>query len=78
TAPNPVTNATYAATLARVLGRPGFLLAPRFALRLALGQLADELLLASLRVQPAAAQASGYRFRFPELEPALRRVLNRP
>ena len=78
TAPNPVTNATYAATLARVLGRPGFLVAPRFALRLALGELADELLLASLRVQPAAAQASGYTFRFPELEPALRHVLNRP
>ena len=78
TAPNPVTNATYAATLARVLGRPGFLVAPRFALRLALGQLADELLFASLRVQPAAAQASGYTFRFPELEPALRHLLNRP
>jgi hypothetical protein len=77
TAPNPVTNATYAATLARVLGRPGFLVAPRFALRLALGELADELLLASLRVQPAVALASGYRFRFPELEPALRHLLNR-
>ena len=78
TAPNPVTNATYAATLARVLGRPGFLVAPRFALRLALGELANELLLASLRVQPAVAQASGYTFKFPELEPALRHVLNRP
>jgi uncharacterized protein len=77
TAPNPVTNATYAATLARVLGRPGFLVAPRFALRLALGELADELLFASLRVQPAAAQASGYTFKFPDLEPALRHVLGR-
>jgi uncharacterized protein (TIGR01777 family) len=78
TAPNPVTNATYAATLARVLGRPSFLVAPRLALRLVLGELADELLFVSQRVQPAAAQASGYTFRFPELEPALRHVLNRP
>jgi uncharacterized protein len=78
TAPNPVTNAEHAATLARVLGRPGFLAAPAVALRLLLGELADELLLASLRVQPAAAQASGYAFRFPELEPALRHLLNRP
>jgi uncharacterized protein len=77
TAPNPVTNATYAATLARVLGRPGFLAAPRFALRLVLGELADELLFKSLRVQPAAAQASGYTFSFPELEPALRHLLGR-
>jgi uncharacterized protein (TIGR01777 family) len=77
TAPNPVTNATYAATLARVLGRPSFLAAPRFALRLALGELAEELLFVSQRVQPAAAQASGYTFRFPELEPALRHILNR-
>jgi uncharacterized protein (TIGR01777 family) len=78
TAPNPVTNATYAATLARVLGRPSFLSAPRFALRLLLGELAEELLFVSQRVRPAAAQASGYAFRFPDLEPALRHVLNRP
>jgi uncharacterized protein (TIGR01777 family) len=78
TAPNPVTNATYAATLARVLGRPSFLVAPRFGLRLVLGELAEELLFPSLRVQPAAAQASGYTFRFPDLEPALRHLLNRP
>ena len=78
TAPNPVTNAEHAATLARVLGRPSFLPAPRFALGLVLGELAAELLFTSLRVQPVAAQASGYTFRFPDLEPALRHVLNRP
>jgi uncharacterized protein (TIGR01777 family) len=78
TAPNPVTNAEYTATLARVLGRPGFLAVPHLALRLLIGELADELLFASLRVQPAAAQASGYAFRFPELEPALRHLLDRP
>ena len=42
------------------------------------GELAEELLFMSQRVQPAAAQASGYTFRFPDLEPALRHVLNRP
>jgi uncharacterized protein (TIGR01777 family) len=77
TAPHPVTNAEYAATLARVLGRPSFLIAPRFGLRLVLGELAEELLFPSLRVQPAAAQASGYNFGFPDLEPALRHVLGR-
>jgi uncharacterized protein len=78
TAPNPVTNAEYTAVLARVLGRPGFLAVPTPALRLGLGQLGEELLLASLRVRPAAAEASGYAFRFPELEPALRHLLRRP
>ncbi|HEU4399300.1 MAG TPA: TIGR01777 family oxidoreductase [Actinomycetota bacterium] len=78
TAPNPVTNAEYTATLARVLGRPGFLAAPELALRLLLGELAEELLFPSLRVQPAAALASGYAFSFPELEPALRHILGRP
>jgi hypothetical protein len=73
-----VTNAEYTATLARVLGRPGFLMAPELALRLLLGELAEELLFPSLRVQPAAALASGYAFSFPELEPALRHILGRP
>jgi NAD dependent epimerase/dehydratase family enzyme len=61
-----------------VLGRPAFLAVPEVVPRLLLGQLAAELLFASLRVQPAAAQASGYEFRFPELEPALRHLLHRP
>ena len=78
TAPNPVTNAEYAATLARVLRRPCLLTYPAFGPRLLFGELAEELLFASLRVQPAVAQASGYVFRFPELEPALRHVLHRP
>ena len=78
TAPNPVTNAEFTATLARVLGRPAFLAVPEVVPRLLLGQLAEELLFPSLRVQPAAAEASGYAFRFPELEPALRHLLDRP
>jgi NAD dependent epimerase/dehydratase family enzyme len=50
---------------------------PAFAARLAFGEMADELLLASTRVQPRKLQASGYAFRFPELEPALRHLLGR-
>ena len=49
-----------------------------FAARLALGQMADALLLASQRVVPSRLQASGYRFQYPELEGALRHLLGRP
>jgi uncharacterized protein (TIGR01777 family) len=77
-APNPVTNAEFTATLARVLRRPAFLHAPAFAPRLVLGEVADELLLISMRVHPARLLETGYRFRFPELEPALRHTLGRP
>jgi uncharacterized protein len=77
-APNPVTNAEFTATLARILRRPAVLHVPAFAARLALGEVADELLLVSQRARPARLQATGYRFRFPELEPALRHTLGRP
>jgi uncharacterized protein len=73
-APNPVTNAEHAATVARVLHRPALLHVPRFGPRLLLGDLGD-VLFDSIRVQPAVALASGYRFGFPELEPALRHAL---
>lgn len=79
TAPTPVTNAVYTRTLATVLGRrPAPLPAPAFALRLALGELADGMLLVSQRALPERAEASGYVFAHPELEPALRAVLDRP
>ncbi len=74
-APGAVTNREFARALARVLGRPGVLAAPAWALRLALGQMADETLLASQRVEPARLLGSGFSFRFPALEPALRHVL---
>lgn len=77
-APRPVTNAEFAATLGRVLGRPAVLAVPAFAARLALGEMADEVLLASARVTPVRLAASGYRFRYPELEGALRHLLGRP
>jgi uncharacterized protein len=77
-APNPVTNAEFTATLARVLGRPAFLHVPAFAPRLVLGEFADEMLFTSIRAHPVRLQETGYRFRFPELEQALRHTLNRP
>jgi uncharacterized protein (TIGR01777 family) len=74
-APQAITNREFTKTLGRVLGRPTLFPMPTCAARLAFGQMADELLLASLRVEPAKLLASGYRFRFPELEGALRHLL---
>jgi hypothetical protein len=76
-APNPVTNAEFTATLARILHRPAVLHVPAFGPRLVLGEAADELLFVSQRARPARLQATGYRFQFPELEPALRHTLGR-
>lgn len=77
-APTPVTNRDLARTLGRVLGRPALLPVPAVALRLMLGEMAEETVLASARVEPARLRASGYVFRHPMLEDALRRQLGRP
>jgi uncharacterized protein (TIGR01777 family) len=76
-APNPMTNAEFTAVLGKVLSRPAILPAPAFALRLALGEMADGALLASARVEPARLVASGYVFRFRELQAALENILGR-
>ncbi len=76
-APNPMTNAEYTKVLGDVLNRPTLLPAPAPALRAVLGQVADELLLASARVEPAKLKETGYEFRYPELEEALRHLLDR-
>ena len=76
-APGPVTNADFTRTLGRVLRRPALVPLPAFAARLAMGEMADALLLASQRVVPARLQASGYAFRRPSLEDALRSELDR-
>ena len=76
-APTPVTNAEFARTLGRVLRRAAMMPLPAFAARLAFGEMADALLLASARVVPVKLQASGYAFRFPDLEAALRHLLGR-
>lgn len=75
TAPNPVTNREWTRVLARVLGRPAVLPVPRFGPRLVLGEMVDELVYASARVVPEATMATGYRFRFSDLEAGLRSVL---
>lgn len=77
TAPEPMRNVDFARTLGRVLGRPALFPAPAFALRLALGEMADALLLASARVTPERLQRTGYEFRFAELDSALRYCLGR-
>ena len=74
-APGVVRQADFAKGLARQLRRPSFMPAPAFAMKLAFPGLAEEGLLASARVQPKAALDSGYRFRFPELAPALADLL---
>ncbi|HXY11252.1 MAG TPA: TIGR01777 family oxidoreductase [Terriglobales bacterium] len=75
--PNPVTNREFTTSLASALSRPALFPMPAFAARAALGQMADELLLASQRVEPAKLRASGYRFRRPDLDMALAAILKR-
>lgn len=71
-APNPVRNAEFTKVLASVLGRPAFFPVPEFAVRLAFGKMAaEELLLASQRVESGKLGGSGYSFRFRELRAAL-------
>jgi uncharacterized protein (TIGR01777 family) len=76
-APQPVTNREFTKILGRVLSRPTLVPLPGFAARLALGEMADALLLASTRVEPVRLLASGYTFRHPELEGALRHCLGK-
>jgi hypothetical protein len=75
-APSPIANREFAAVLGAVLRRPSILPAPRFVLRLALGELANYLV-ANQAVVPAKALAAGYRFTSPDLEPALRDLVSR-
>lgn len=74
TAPRPVPMKDFAAALGRVLRRPAFAPAPAFAIRAAMGEMAA-LVLDGQRALPAKALALGFRFRFPDLEPALRDLL---
>ena len=76
-APNPVTNHEFTKTLGRVLNRPTFLSVPAFALRLILGEMADDLLLSGARLEPKRLVETQYQFRYPQLEGALRAVLGK-
>lgn len=77
TAPHPATMAGYAHTLGRVVRRPAVLRVPASAVRSVMGEAGEEIALQSIRVIPARLQTSGYPFRYPKLEPALRHVLGR-
>ena len=73
--PNPVTNLEFSRTLGRVLSRPVLFALPSFAARAIFGEMANEVLLASARVSPLRLRESGYQYKFPELEAALRHTL---
>ncbi len=75
TAPEPARQADFAKALGRALGRPAFAPAPSFAVRLALGEMGQRLLLEGQKVLPHRLQESGYRFLFPELAGALSDLL---
>src|SRR5712692_6285654 len=74
-APQPVRNAEFTKVLAKTMRRPALFPAPAFALRLALGAMADALLLSGQRVRPQKLQQLGYSFLHPELPAALNHVL---
>jgi hypothetical protein len=75
TAPNPVRNRDFGRALGRALHRPAVLPAPAFALRLVLGEMADEMLLGGQRVVAARATAEGFTFMYPELDGAMQHAL---
>jgi uncharacterized protein len=77
-APGLVTNGDFTRILAEVLGRPAVIAIPKFGPRLVVGDLADELIYSSVRAVPERTLASGYEFTYPDLEGALRAVLDRP
>jgi uncharacterized protein (TIGR01777 family) len=74
-APNPVTNREFTKTLGGVLHRPTILPLPAFAAKLALGEMADDMLLSSIRVEPHALSNARFEFRYPQLDAALRHIL---
>ena len=73
TAPHPVTNAEFSRALGRAMHRPALLPAPRPALRIAIGEMADAIL-ASQRALPGVPLAHGYHFRYPEIDIAFRGI----
>lgn len=74
-APNPVTNREFTLTLGKVLHRPTFLPMPAALARLAFGEMADEMLIGGVRVQSNKLKASGFQFKYPELEGCLNHLL---
>ena len=75
TSPNPTTNKEFSNTLGKVLHRPSFMAVPGFTLKLLLGEMSD-LLLDSQKVFPERVLQLGYKFKYPDLENALKRILH--
>ncbi len=75
--PIAVTNNDFTKVLAKVLNRPAIFPAPAFALKLALGEMADALLLSSTRVKAGVLEKTNYDFSFPDLEDALKHILGK-
>lgn len=76
-APELVDNRGFTKTLGHVLRRPTVFPLPAFVVRTVFGEMGEELLLGSTKVEPTSLQTSGYEFAFPDLEPALRHLLGR-
>ncbi len=76
TSPHPVTNKTFSKLLAQQLKRPAFFAMPAGMCRLLFGEMADELLLSSLKVVPDKLIDNGFKFSEPQLPQALKRVLS--
>jgi uncharacterized protein (TIGR01777 family) len=74
TSPNPVTNADFTKALSHAISRPAVMPLPAFTLKFMFGEMA-EVMLASQRVLPRAAEEAGYQFRYPAVEPALANIL---
>ena len=75
TAPQPVRNVEFTSALAHALHRPALIPAPAFALKIAFGEMAEEVLLSGQRVVPARAVTEGFSFSAPSLEPAIKLAL---
>jgi uncharacterized protein len=75
--PNPVTNAQFSKVLGQTLFRPWFAPVPSLAVKLLFGEMGDALLLSSTKVAPVVLQETGYQFRYPQLDGALKHVLGK-
>lgn len=77
TAPNPVTNAEFTRALGKVLGRMTIFPVPAIAARTIFGEMAEEMLLTGQKVLPKKLQSAGFKFRYPDIESALRHELGK-
>jgi len=76
TSPEPLRNRDFTRALGRAVHRPALIPTPGFALRVAFGQMADEMLLGGQRVLPRRAEREGFRFDHPTLDASLARQVN--